>query len=328
MKTMPRTAGTMMAGSGSRVSRIASETNAVSLTGLTKRYGGRAAVDELDLDVPRGALAGFIGPNGAGKTTTLRMLVGLVTPTSGGGELLGASLAEPRRYLDRVGALIETPAFYPGLSGTRNLCVLAAAAGISADQVPSLLDRVGLSARGSDPYKHYSFGMKQRLGIAAALLGEPELLILDEPANGLDPEGMHDMRELLRAIRDEGKTVLVSSHLLAELEQICDWLVVISAGRRLFQGPPTGLVGIDKLALRPEHERDLATLAQVARTHGLEPQLVETSLLIPFANAETRKGEVAELVRAAAEAQVTLVEIAVERTELEQSYLDLVGAAS
>jgi ABC-2 type transport system ATP-binding protein len=302
-------------------------TPAIETTGLTKRYGHRLAVDDLDLEVPQGALAGFIGPNGAGKTTTLRMLVGLVAPTAGAGAVLGAALGEPGRYLDRVGALIEGPAFYAGLSGAHNLRVLAAASDVAAGRIPSLLARVGLSDRAGDPYKTYSLGMKQRLGIAAALLGDPELLILDEPANGLDPEGMHDMRELLRALRDEGRTVVVSSHLLAELEQVCDWLVVIGNGRRLFQGPPVGLTGTDRLTLRPEHPRDLGTLVHLLTARGLASEVAETRVLVPFADADARRGEVAELVRAATAAGITLVEIGAGHTELEQSYLDLVGAA-
>ncbi len=301
-------------------------TSAIATTGLTKRYGQRTAVDGLDIEVPEGSLAGFIGPNGAGKTTTLRMLVGLVAPTRGGGTVLGVPLAAPRRYLGRVGALIEGPAFYAGLSGEHNLRVLAAAAGVAAGQIPALLERAGLADRADDPYKTYSLGMKQRLGIAAALLGDPELLILDEPANGLDPEGMHDMRDLLRTLRDEGRTVLVSSHLLAELEQICDWLIVIGEGRRLFQGPPAGLVGGAMLALRPEHETELDALVDVLSVRGLAPQIADTRVLIPFPDAEARRGEIAELVRAATAAGVTLVEIGVEHTHLEQSYLGLVEA--
>jgi ABC-2 type transport system ATP-binding protein len=162
-------------------------TQAVVVKGLTKRFGDRTAVDSLDFEVPARSIAGFIGPNGAGKTTTLRTLVGLLKPSSGEGAVLGMPLDHPERYLARVGALVEGPGFYAGLSGERNLHVLAAAAGLDPKPIPELLERVGLAGRGRDPYKTYSLGMKQRLGIAAALLGNPELLILDEPANGLDP---------------------------------------------------------------------------------------------------------------------------------------------
>jgi ABC-2 type transport system ATP-binding protein len=300
-------------------------TTAVAVNGLTKRYGHRVAVDELGFEVPTGSLAGFIGPNGAGKTTTLRMLVGLVAPTSGTGEMLDQPLTDPSRYLACVGALIEGPAFYPGLSGRHNLRVLAAAAGIETADIDALLARVGLRGRGDDPYKTYSLGMKQRLGIAAALLGDPELLLLDEPANGLDPEGMHDIRELLRALRKEGRTVLVSSHLLAELEQVCDWLVVISDGRRIFQGRPEQLLGGEQLVLRPERGDEVAVLARLLAERRLAPQVEDGQVRVAFADADGRRGEIAEIVRGVQSAGITLVEIAAHRPQLEQRYLELIG---
>ncbi|MDG6107772.1 ATP-binding cassette domain-containing protein [Dactylosporangium aurantiacum] len=217
-------------------------TNAIETRGLTKRYGARTVVDGLDLDVPEGVVAGLIGPNGAGKTTTLRMLLGLVRPDAGTGSVGGLPLTDPVAYLPRVGALIESPAFYPGLSGERNLAVQAALAGTDPAGIPALLERVGLGGRGRGPYQSYSLGMKQRLGIAAALLGDPALVVLDEPANGLDPAGIRDLRGIVRSIHDEGRTVLVSSHLLAEVQQVCDWLVVIGDGRRLYQGPARDLL--------------------------------------------------------------------------------------
>ena len=299
--------------------------SAVTVRELTKRYGTRAAVDGLDLDVPTGSLAGFIGPNGAGKTTTLRMLVGLVAPTSGSGEVFGQSISEPERYLGRVGALIEGPAFYPGLSGQQNLRVFAAAAGLNHPDTPGLLARVGLDGRGGDTYKTYSHGMKQRLGIAAALLGDPELLILDEPANGLDPEGIHDMRELLRTLRDEGRTVIVSSHLLAELEQVCNWLIVINHGRRVFQGPPAELLGAEHLTLRPEHASDLDALSRVVSDHGLEPAIEDGSVVATFVAAERHSAEIADVARGAASAGITLIEILAHRPQLEDRYLQLIG---
>jgi ABC-2 type transport system ATP-binding protein len=294
---------------------------------LTKRYGQLLALDRLTLSVESGQILGFIGPNGAGKTTSLRMLVGLVAPTSGTGEMLGQPLTNPSRYLAHVGALIEGPAFYPGLAGEHNLRVLAAAAGLNNASIPTLLERVGLADRAHDPYKTYSLGMKQRLGIAAALLGDPELLILDEPANGLDPEGMRDMRDLLRALSDEGRTVLISSHLLAELDQICNWLIVIHGGRRLFQGLPQGLVGTERLALRPENENDLARLAQLLDRRQLHPHIEDSHVVLPFADARTRGGEIAEIARAAAAAGITLVEINASHTLLEESYLNLIAGA-
>lgn len=172
--------------------------NAIEVSGLTKRYEKLTAVESATFSVPRGTICGFVGPNGAGKTTTIRMLLGLITPTSGTGTVLGHSILEPAKYLGSVGAMIEGPAFYPALSGAENLRVLATLGGFDADRVDSLIDQVGLAGRGGDKYKTYSLGMKQRLGIAAALLPNPKILILDEPTNGLDPEGVQEIRDLLR----------------------------------------------------------------------------------------------------------------------------------
>jgi ABC-2 type transport system ATP-binding protein len=309
------------------ITRARKTNAAVAVESLTKRFDDRVAVDDLAFEIPTGTLAGFVGPNGAGKTTTLRMLVGLLTPTTGGGEVLGQPLTKPKRYLRDVGALIESPGFYPGLSGEHNLRVLAAAARLDAKPILGLLARVGLAQRAHDKYKTYSLGMKQRLGIAAALLGDPELLILDEPSNGLDPQGMRDMRLLLSALRNEGRTVLVSSHLLGELEQICDWLIVIKEGRRLFQGPPEQLLGAEELSLRPEHVRDVARLANIVDSHGQEARIEDGQVLVPFANADGRSHEIADIARAAADGGITLVEIAPNKKHLEQSYLDLIGGA-
>src|SRR3954447_16420979 len=166
---------------------------ALSVSKLTKRYGDRTVVDDLAIELPRGVVAGFVGPNGAGKTTTMAMLLGLVRPSAGGGHVLGDPLGRPGAYLPRVGALIESPAFYPSLTGAENLRVFATVGGHDLARIPALVDQVGLSGGGDDRYRSYSLGMKQRLGIAAALLGDPQLLILDEPANGLDPEGVREM---------------------------------------------------------------------------------------------------------------------------------------
>src|SRR5580693_1162261 len=204
---------------------------AVSTAGLTKRFGDRTVVDGLALAIPAGSVCGFVGPNGAGKTTTIRMLLGLVRPTSGSGTILGGRITEPASYLDKVGALIEAPAFYPQLSGRDNLKALARLGRIPAAAIDPALGRTGMTDRAGDKYRSYSLGMKQRLGIAAALLPSPELLILDEPANGLDPGGIVEMRELIRSLADDGMTVLISSHLISEIEQICDYVVMIRAGR-------------------------------------------------------------------------------------------------
>ena len=180
--------------------------------------------------MPAGTICGFVGPNGAGKTTTIRMLLGLISPTGGTGEILGQSISSPDKYLSQVGAMIEGPAFYPALSGAENLKVLATLGGFPIERVDQLLEQVGLAERGKSKYKTYSLGMKQRLGIAAALLPNPKLLILDEPTNGLDPEGIQEIRQLLRSLADNGTTVFVSSHLLSELELISEYLVMLRKG--------------------------------------------------------------------------------------------------
>jgi len=200
----------------------------VETKALTKRYGHITAVQSLELAVHPGEIYGFLGPNGAGKTTTLRMLLGLIRPSSGTLRLFDSPPGPG--YLDRVGALIEGPAFYPYLSGRDNLRVFAEHAGVSRARAGAVLDLVDLTERAKDRYSTYSLGMKQRLGLAAALLKDPELLILDEPTNGLDPAGMADMRVTLRRLAAAGCTVLLSSHLLAEVQQICDRIGVISHG--------------------------------------------------------------------------------------------------
>ena len=226
----------MQADLGSAPGR-ASGALAIETQGLRKHFGRRIAVDGLTVSVPAGTIAGFIGPNGAGKTTTLRLLVGLVRPDAGSAMILGQPLIHPLSYLPRVGALIETPAFYPSLSARTNLNVLARLGGYPSSRVREALDLVELSDRARDRVGSYSLGMKQRLGVAMALLPDPDLLILDEPANGLDPLGIVATRDLLRRLREQGKSILLSSHLLGELEQVADWLVMIHQGKALYNGP-------------------------------------------------------------------------------------------
>jgi ABC-2 type transport system ATP-binding protein len=250
---------------------------AVQACGLTKRFGDRIVVDNLDLSIPRGSVCGFVGPNGAGKTTTIRMLLGLIQPSSGGGTILGGELGEPQSYLHKVGALIESPAFYPQLSGKNNLLALARLGGITTATIEAVLDRVGLLHRSADRYRNYSLGMKQRLGIAAALLASPELLILDEPTNGLDPAGIVEMRDLIHSLADDGMTVFVSSHLLAEIEHICDRLIMISDGKTVFQGPVAVLRATrgNELVLRPESASSLALLTAIVEEAGFAVEVEE-----------------------------------------------------
>jgi ABC-2 type transport system ATP-binding protein len=299
---------------------------AVITDALSKRYGRRLAVDALSIEVPAGVVAGFIGPNGAGKTTTMAMLLGLVRPTAGTATVLGASVEDPASYLGRVGALIEAPAFWPGLTGVENLRVLATLGSHDANRIPEVLDLVGLGARGSDRFGEYSFGMKQRLGIAAALLGDPALLVLDEPTNGLDPAGINEMRDFIRSVGDGQRTVLVSSHILSELEQICDWLIVIDQGSLVYQGPAQGFLGQvgTVIALAPEHPADLERLAALIRADGLEPRPEGGELVVPIGDDDPRAVALA-LNKAAIAQDIVLAGLHVRRPSLESQYLAVVG---
>lgn len=293
---------------------------AIETHGLSKHFGKLIAVDGLTISVPAGTIAGFIGPNGAGKTTTLRLLLGLVRPDAGSATLLGHPLTEPDRYLPRVGALIEAPAFYPSLSGRTNLEVLARLGGYPMSRVSELLEVVDLSSRARDRVGTYSLGMKQRLGVAMALLPDPELLILDEPANGLDPLGIIGIRDLLRRLAAQGKTILLSSHLLGELEQVTDWLIMLNQGQALFCGPAH-----DLLAQRVElvvEARDAVQLDLVARIvsgvgYAVTQEDWTLRIACPASFAET-------LNRQAREAGATDLTIRVKEASLEQVFLALV----
>jgi ABC-2 type transport system ATP-binding protein len=225
---------------------------AIETTDLTKVYGKHVrAVDRLNLTVRRGEVYGFLGPNGAGKTTTLRMLLGLIRATSGTANVLGRAPGEPESLV-RVGAIVEEPAFYPYLSGRDNLRVIARFAGLPEMGIAAALDAVDLLARGGDRFKTYSQGMRQRLGVAAALLKDPALLILDEPTNGLDPAGMADMRSLIRGLGSGDRTVLLSSHMLGEVQQVCDRVGVISRGALIAEGAVDELRGRGSILVRAE----------------------------------------------------------------------------
>ena len=297
---------------------------AVSTTGLTKRFGDRTVVDRVDLAIPAGSVCGFVGPNGAGKTTTIRMLLGLIRPTAGSGSILGGSLTAPPTYLRKVGALIEAPAFYPQLSGQDNLRALARLGRLSLKTVTPALARAGLTDRAGDKYRSYSLGMKQRLGIAAALLPDPELLILDEPTNGLDPAGIVEMRGLIRSFADDGMTVLVSSHLIAEIEQVCDYVVMIRAGRLVHQGSVADLRATQQrdVIAAPEHDADLEQLAKVLEAAGC------TATVQPAEHAvriETAGLSAADLNRLAAGNGITLRQLAEQTRSLERAFFALTG---
>jgi len=311
----------------------ATTTYAIQTRGLQKAYGGRVVVDDLNLHLPTGVVSGFVGPNGAGKTTTIRMLLGLVRPSAGSGQVLGKSISAPTRYLTQVGALIEGPAFTPSLSGASNLRVLARAGGLSTTRVGEVLDRVGLGSRGDDSYKAYSLGMKQRLGIAAALLPQPKLLILDEPTNGLDPAGIVQVRDLISSFRDEGMTVFVSSHLLAEIEQVADHLVMIQHGKLIFQGPVRELVEaqVPELLAVPERPEDVDLVADIAAALGWPASLAGGVVRVQMpSNLEHSEHaqRATELNRRAHAVDVTLSRLEVLRPTLEQAFFKITGTAS
>ena len=243
---------------------------AISVSGLTKDYDGLRALDHATFEVPVGTICGFVGPNGSGKTTTIRMLLGLIEASDGKGEILGQSITHPERYLHSVGALIEGPAFYPALTGEENLRVLATLGGFPHSRISGLLEIVGLADRGNSKYKTYSLGMKQRLGIAAALLPEPKLLILDEPTNGLDPAGIQEIRDLLEKLAKSGVTIFVSSHLLSEIEMIAEYLVMLQKGRVIFFGKTADLLhrSIPTITAIPNNPADLDRLYELAIRAG------------------------------------------------------------
>ena len=291
---------------------------AIDVRGLTRRHGDRLAVDRLDLTVRPGRVTGFVGPNGAGKTTTIRMLLGLVRPTAGTGTVLGEPLAHPARYLARVGALIEGPAFLPRSTACDNLLMLARLDG-NEDRIRPVLEQVGLADRRDDRVADYSLGMRQRLGIAAALLPDPALLILDEPTNGLDPAGIREIRGLLADLARAGTTVLVSSHLLGEIQAICDDLVVLRQGRRLFSGPLEDLLAVQgpRLMVRPEFADDAPRLRDVVASLDLTADAAADGGLAIRAGAEHAPA----LNRAAMQEGITLRELRAEIPDLEATFL-------
>jgi ABC-2 type transport system ATP-binding protein len=299
---------------------------AVRTDGLTKRFGSQTVVDGIDLAVPRGAVYGFLGPNGSGKTTTIRMLLGLVTPTAGGVELFGASM--PRHaaeVLPAVGALVEGPAFHPYLSGRANLLRLDAADRTAEPRsarrrVDTALDRVGLLAAAGKRYRAYSLGMRQRLAIASALLTPKELLVLDEPTNGLDPQGTREVRQLVGSLADDGTTVLVSSHLLGEVDQMCTHLGVMHVGRLVAQASSEELR--DRGAAEATVETDQpAEAARVMRELGL------TEVHTARTYATGLLGEVApeKVVAACVHAGVAVTGFRVGRPTLEDVFVSLTG---
>src|SRR6516162_8733499 len=296
---------------------------ALSVEGLTRRFGDLVAVNDLTFDVPTGGVVGFVGPNGSGKSTTIRMLLGLITPSGGTGTVLGEPIEHPERFAGRVGALIESPAFVGGLSGRDNLRSLAALRGLPRVRVDEVLELVGLAGREGDKASTYSLGMKQRLGLAAALLPDPELLVLDEPTNGLDPAGIVEIRELLRSWASGGRTVVVSSHLLGEIQAIVDNVVVIRFGELMYAGSLEGLMAkaAERVVAAPELASDMSRLVDVVETQGWTCQVSGDELLI---NVPAHRS--AEVGRVATAAGLTLRMLNPEADTLETVFLRLTGA--
>jgi ABC-2 type transport system ATP-binding protein len=305
---------------------------AIETRGLTKRFGNYAAVKDVDLSVPHGSVFGFLGPNGSGKTTTIRMLLGLASPTSGEARVLGASMPrENASVLPRVGALVEGPGLYPYLSGADNLRRLDSADRYALSRtrgarVADALERVGLSAAAGKKVKAYSLGMKQRLGIANALLTPRELLILDEPTNGLDPQGTREVRTLVRSLASQGTTIFVSSHLLAEIEQICTHAAVMSAGSLVAQGTldelrqvgrPRVRVATPDIPLASGVLEKLGMTVQPTPTDGEEPHVV--------AVFDDTAAEPDTIVAALVNAKVRVRGFAVESPSLEDRFVSLTG---
>ena len=305
-------------------------TLALATRGLRKKYGARVALDGLDLSVPSGVVYGFLGPNGAGKTTTMRLLTGLLHPDAGSIELLGRPFARgDRRRLFDVGALIESPSFYPYLSGRSNLRELAAAgAPVPRNRVEELIELVGLKDRAKDKVSGYSLGMKQRLGIAAALLSDPTLLLLDEPANGLDPAGIVAMRETLRHLASTGKTVFVSSHLLGEVQVLADVVGIIAAGKLVREGSLETLLASEAVVRvrvpKASVEAAIAALTSIAPTTataaaGNEPDGADTWLRV-----QATPDRASEINRALAEAGIYASGLE-GGSDLENLFLELTG---
>ncbi|MFG2801678.1 ABC transporter ATP-binding protein [Streptomyces pseudovenezuelae] len=295
--------------------------------GLTKRYrGGQLAVDGLDLTVPAGSVFGFLGPNGSGKTTTIRMLMGLIEPTSGTARVLGRPMPRASRdVLPQVGALIEGPALYGFLSGRDNL-VRYDAADPTADprtrttRVAAALDRVGLAAAAGKKAKAYSLGMKQRLGLAAALLQPRRLLVLDEPTNGLDPQGMREIRSLVRELASDGTTVFLSSHLLDEIEQVCTHAAVMARGRLITQGSVADLAAGARGRLVVTTP-DATDAARVLKERGVGDVVIAEDRV----TSDPPDGELADLNAALVAAGVRVRGFAVERASLEDAFVALTG---
>ena len=290
----------------------------ISIEGLTKRFGDVLAVDNLSFAVDEGTVVGFLGPNGAGKTTTLRTLLGLITPTAGTTRIHGRPYRQLTDPIRHVGALLGSSGFHPGRSARNHLQVVATAAGLPAARADEVLAQVGLAGAARRRVNGFSLGMRQRLGLATALLGDPQVLVLDEPANGLDPEGVHWLRGLLRHLADQGRTVLVSSHVLAEIAQTVDQVVIIAAGRLVTQSTLAALTDQAKDAVRVR-SADPQALRDLLVRQGVSVELTASDELVASGVSSEQIG------RVAAGATIAIYEMRSESANLEKAFLQLTG---
>jgi ABC-2 type transport system ATP-binding protein len=289
---------------------------AIAVHRLSKRFGNVLAVDDLSFEVQAGTVTGFLGPNGAGKTTTLRMLLGLVTPTAGEATIGGVPYCELSKPLRHVGAMLEASGVHPGRRAVDHLRIIATAAGLPARRAEEVLGHVGLSDVAGRRVGGFSLGMRQRLALAGALLGDPGVLVLDEPANGLDPEGMHWLRKLMRRLADEGRTVLVSSHVLAEVAQTVDDVVIVARGRLVTHAPLAALTGrTGTVRLRSPQAAELVDLLTA---RGIDAHLNDAGQVVALASADA-------VGRAAAEGRIVLHEMHSDGANLEETFLMLTG---
>lgn len=297
---------------------------AITARGLTKKYKNITAVNNLDLDIPRGTIYGFLGPNGAGKTTTIRMLLGLVSPSSGTASLLGYSITNQRHQIaQKVGAIVETPTFYNYLSGEENLKVLGKSSNINVTNkhVDMLIDKVGLTGRGKHLVKTYSLGMKQRLGIAATLLSQPEILFLDEPTNGLDPAGTVEIRNLIAKLGAENHTIFLSSHLLNEVEQVCTDVIIVKNGEKKLQSKMSDLLKSNSsgfLIKTASLDKSLVLLEQYPK---LQARKDKDNWIIVNAQEE----EMPNIIKTLLLADINVYQVIEKRNTLEELFLELTG---
>lgn len=296
--------------------------SAITADGLTRRFGDLIAVDDLTFEVPTGGVVGFVGPNGSGKSTTIRVLLGLIAASDGTGTVLGESIEHPERFAHRVGALIEGPTFVGSLTAWDNLRSMAALRGIPKQRIHDVLDIVGLTGREHDRASTFSLGMKQRLGIAAALLPDPELLVLDEPTNGLDPAGIVEIRTLLTSLADGRRTVVVSSHLMSEIQAMVDDLIVIRFGKLLYSGSLAGLMedAVEQVIAAPEHGNELPQLIAAIESQGWSYNSSGDVLHIDLPAERS-----AEVDRAAHESGINLRQLTPQQDNLEDIFLRLTG---